>query len=159
MRWGEWRMARSKLLVMIAVGGGLALLAVVGLLFAVDSWQSGSTQRNEDRLGLGGTDVTERDLSPDLQVRLINSYAPIPVPSEATDIRLHYQRFQDIFLDASFSLPPAQYDDYVRQLTPLPPTVGVAPGTAYRGVTVGSYTSVVVPNPATRRITISYIAG
>lgn len=148
---------RRRIVVTVAAGLFVVIVAASFLLVALTRPDNG--KQHVDQLGLGGTDVTERDLSPAEQVQLLNMYAPVPVPTGATDIRLKYQRFQDIFFEGSFAVPPAQYDDYVRQLKPLGPTVGVAPGSAYAGVIVGNYTSIVVPDPAAYRITISYVAG
>ena len=142
---------RRKVYAIIAGCAAFAIVVGAGL-FSV-------ARHAGDTLGLGGTNVTERDLTRAEQLRLLDNYAPFPTPTEATDIRLRYQRFQDIFFDGSFALPPDQYDAYVRRLTPLGPTVGVAPGAGYAGRVVGAYTSVVAPDPATYRIRITYVAG
>lgn len=142
---------RRKVYAIIAGCAVLAIVVGVGLFSAA--------RHAGDLLGLGGTNITERDLTRAAQLRLLDDYAPFPTPTEAADIRLRYQRFQDISFDGSFALPPDQYDAYVRRLTPLGPTVGVAPGTGYAGKIVGAYTSVVTPDPATNRIRITYVAG
>ncbi len=145
----------------IALAAGLLILIVIACaMLAVVTRPHERGRAVTDHFGLGGTDVTERDLSLAEQVMLLDRFAPTPTPESATAIRLHYQRFQDIFFEGSFTLAPSAYDAYVRQLQPLGPTVGVASAMGkYRGVIIGNYTSIIVPDPATYRITVSYTAG
>ncbi len=143
----------------VALAAGLLVMVVTALFLLVALTARGGTRAPAGWLDFGGTDVTERDLSLAEQMRLLNEFAPISVPSGATNIRLRYQRFQDIYFEASFVLEPAEYGDYMRQLVPFPSTLGPAPPTAYKGVTIGSYSSVVVTDPSSYRITISYVAG
>lgn len=153
-------MTRRKIIARV-VGLTLVVAFGIGATVFVVSRHAETLQRPADRLGVSGTNVTERDLSPEEQFRLLNQFAPIPIPASATDIRIRYQRFQDIFLDASFMLPPADYDAYVQQLQPLSGhLVGVSSNAGqYQGRIVGNYTSIIIPDPATHRIAISYVAG
>src|SRR4028119_418929 len=82
--------------------GSVAILLALGLLpilfgLVRPVMESGS--------GLGGTDVSGDGLTREAQINMIDQFAPIPTPNEASDIALWYRRFQDWQFEASFVLP------------------------------------------------------
>ena len=110
--------------------------------------------------GLGGTDVTEKNLSHNEQVKMINTYSPVPVSGEASDIRLRYHQFQDWYFEASFTLPPAEFEDYVGKLRPLEPSADPSPGPRrYHGTKIASWEGVVTVDSTLRRITVVHASS
>lgn len=140
--------------VTFAVGLLVMLLALAGVLVEL--------ARSEKPMGqvLGGTDVSEQDLSRDEQVSMIDEFAPIPTPVEASDIRLRYRRFQDWMFEASFVLPPGALDGYVSRLgPPLPDSPGLDGWERYEGKHIGPHTGGVRVQRATGQVVVHHASA
>ena len=103
-----------------------------------------------------GMEKDERDFSAAEQRKLFDTFFPVPVPESATDVRIHYQGFQDWHLDISFTLPPGDYEAFVAQLTPHPQESGVYAGRIHLadGGFLANASSITV-DPETRRVKLS----
>ena len=109
----------------------------------------------ESGSGLGGTDVTGEGLSREAQISMIDQFAPIPTPNEASDIALRYRRFQDWQFEASFVLPPPALDRYVGQLGPrLPSSTGQDGWELYAGKQIGPHAGSVRIQRTTGRVVV-----
>lgn len=65
------------------------------------------------------TDLRETDFKSDAErIQLIAQFTKLPIPVEASNIRLHYAGWKDYTLDCTFTLPPARYDAFVKLLQP-----------------------------------------
>ena len=141
------RAVRRKHVVLAAIVAVVPVAIVAGLAVL---WVGAQGPRGAH--GLGGTNVTERDLSPRDQRSLIDAFSPVPTPPEATDVRLRYQRFQDWYFEASFTLPPEQLARFVGQLQSSPEP------DRYVGRQVGAYRGSVYVDPPSGRVTIRHVS-
>ncbi len=114
----------------------------------------------ESESGLGGTDVTGEGLTREAQISMIDQFAPIPTPNEASDIALRYRRFQDWQFEASFVLPPPALDAYVGQLGQR---LADAPGQdgweRYAGKQIGPHAGSVRVQRATGRVVVYHASS
>jgi hypothetical protein len=125
------------------LGAALLLVLASGALYLLVSLAG----------GLEGTDITERDISRQRQLELINEFAPAPVPDDAADIRLRYQRFQDWRFEASFSLRAEQLEGFVGGLQP-----GPGPG-VYVGKQIGPHVGTVRADRASGRVVVIHTSS
>jgi len=102
-RRSRWLVPTLGALVVLVVA-----MLVVTVLFAVRVMESAPF--------LEGTDVSEQGLTRKAQIDMIDRFAPIPTPNEATDVRLSFRRFQDWRFEGSFALPSMTLESYVAQL-------------------------------------------
>lgn len=105
--------------------------------------------------GFLGTDKDEGDFSAAEQRRLLDTFFPVPVPASATDLRIRYEGFQDWHLELAFTLPPAEFDAYVAQLTAHPEQPGAYAGRTRLGD--GGFVadaSAITVDTAARRVTL-----
>lgn len=128
---------------LVAALTAVTLVAMLGV-FAVVSVGSNA---------FDGTNVTERDLSPEDQRALIDAFSPVPIPPEASGIRLKYQRFQDWYFEASFDVPPEQLAAFVGGLEPTPTR------DRYVGKRIGPHVGVVLVDAATGRVTVRHVSA
>jgi hypothetical protein len=134
---------RPRIVTLMLVGAALLITAAALLVILV---RTPSSVRDD-------VNVTEQTVSRDEQLRYLNAFSPTPVPSSASDVRLRYQRFQDSFFEATFTLPPADFAAYVRGLQPTgDPAVFV-------GKQIGSYTGSVTVDAATGRVTLRHVSA
>ena len=142
-----------KARMVLAAAAVLAVLGVTAVRALLRAGHSGP--------GLGGTRLTERDLSRTEQIKLIDAHSPVPTPPEATDIRLTYQRFQDWRFRAEFRLPAGALERYVARLKPAPRNgVAAVPGRVrYRGRRIGAFEGSVAVEPGTRTVTVTHVSS
>ncbi|QSQ21740.1 hypothetical protein JY651_42405 [Pyxidicoccus parkwayensis] len=107
-------------------------------------------------IDLLGTEKDERDFSIAEQRKLFDTFFPVPVPPSASDVRIHYQGFQEWNLDISFTLPPGDYEAFVAQLAPKPDEPGAYLGRIQLGD--GGFlanASTITVDPETRRVKLT----
>lgn len=138
--------------VALALGIGVCVFVLVGIVAALVVVPSLGGLRLSGGTDLG-TNITERDIPYGEQMRYLNAFSPAPVPGSATDIRLRYQRFQDSFFEAAFTLPPADFAAYVRDLQPT------ADPAVFVGKQIGPYTGSVTVDAATGRVTLRHASA
>ena len=110
--------------------------------------------------GLEGIDVSDEALTREAQISMIDQFAPIPTPAEATGITLRYRRFQDWLFDASFVLPPPALDTYVGQLGQrLPDDPGLAGWERYEGKRIGPHAGSVRVQRETGRVVVHHASS
>ena len=147
------RLTRS----VITVGAVIAILLALVLLpvlFLVGPLVMGS------KSGLEGTDVTGDGLTREAQITMIDQFAPIPTPTEASDIALRYRRFQDWQLEASFVLPPPALANYVGQLGQrLPDAPGQEGWERYQGKRIGPHAGSVRVQRTTGRVVVYHASS
>lgn len=142
--------SRRPLFVAALIAGAVLTVAVVvAVALVAVSWLN--SPRGAARTDLG-TNLTERDIPRVEQLRLLNAHSPLPVPESAEDVRLRYQRFQDWFFEGTFTLPPADFDAFVRGLQP-----SATPG-VYTGRQIGAYSGSVEVDATTRRVTVRHFS-
>ncbi len=91
---------------------------------------------------------------------MIDRFAPIPTPTEASDFRLRYRRFQDWHFEASFVLPATAFDGYVNQLGPrLPDSPGLEGWERYEGKRIGPHAGGVRVERGTGRVVVSHASS
>ena len=123
----RWHVAVVAVLtiVVLVIAAGLGVLVLIGL--------GGGDP-------LGGQSVSERDLSRDEQLALIDQFSPVPTPHDASDVRIRYQRFQDWSFEASFTLAPEALEQYVSALRPVAQPSSATNGRQrYVGKQVGAF--------------------
>ena len=114
----------------------------------------------ESGSGLGGTDVIGDGLTREAQISMIDQFAPIPTPSEASDIALRYRRFQDWQFEASFTLPLPALDSYVGRLGPrLPDSPGQEGWELYEGKRIGPHAGSVRVQRTTGRVVVYHASA
>ena len=142
---------------MLLATGGVAILVVLALLPVL--FGAGRLVM-ESRSGLGGTDVTGDGLTREAQISMIDQFAPIPTPNEASDIALRYRRFQDWQFEASFVLPAPALDTYVGQLGQrLPDAPGQEGWERYEGKRIGPHAGSVRVQRTTGRVVVYHASS
>ena len=64
-----------------------------------------------------GTDFDETDFDTDAErIEFMQKILTLPIPSEATNIRLKYSQWQDWYLHTSFSLPATAFGEFETEL-------------------------------------------
>lgn len=137
---------RPLAIALVVVGGVLLLIA--GSVTALLSSRIRLTPPIS-----GDVNITEQGVSRDEQLRYLNAFSPAPVPESATDVRLRYQRFQDSFFEASFTLPPADFAAYVGSLRPT------SDPAVFIGKQIGSYTGSVTVDTTMYRVTLRHVSA